>query len=376
MTQTNDLEPANAPVRLLAPERRLDDTLRPTYDGKFGQLLALCLKSLFLSIVTLGFYRFWGRTRIRKYLWSRVSLGGERFEYDGTGGELFRRFIVTLIVLSPIFVGPGLVKLAGASAGVSRAVDSAQGIVLLILAYFGYYTGRRYRLSRTTWRGIRGGLEGRAGTYSAHAVKSNLLSLITLGLYGPWQRVRLWRYEADNTRFGERFFAFTGSGRELFPAYIMSLVMFGAACAIIGFVGYGTVMEHARLVAQKKDLGGVYVTGAFLVIMIPVSWTLAMLLYEAGWLSFQAERTQFGDVTLRADFRAWPLLRLRLGNLCLMLVTLGLGWPFVAQRTLRFLCRAIEVEGASSLDSLVQQPGAERPPAEGLAQLLDSGGIA
>ena len=72
------------------------------YDGNTGSLLWLWLKVLGLSIITLGFYRFWGRTRIRTYLWSHVSLLGDRCEYDGTGMELFLRFVVALFILVPL----------------------------------------------------------------------------------------------------------------------------------------------------------------------------------------------------------------------------------------------------------------------------------
>src|SRR5882762_4713710 len=85
------------------------------YDGRLGPLFSLWLKVTLLAFLTLGFYRFWGRTRVRKYLWSRISLDGERFEYDGTGGELFRRFLVTLVVLAPLLLAPQVANLAGLS---------------------------------------------------------------------------------------------------------------------------------------------------------------------------------------------------------------------------------------------------------------------
>src|SRR5437879_4402991 len=118
------------------------------YDGRVGPLFRLWFKVTLLAVLTLGFYRFWGRTRIRKYLWSRVSLDGERFEYDGTGGELFRRFLVTLVVLAPLLFAPQIARLAGASPGQTGIVQAVQVLLLLFLAYLGYYAGRRYRLNR------------------------------------------------------------------------------------------------------------------------------------------------------------------------------------------------------------------------------------
>src|ERR1700736_3169356 len=86
---------------------------RLVYDGDTGALFVLWLKVLGLSMITLGFYRFWGRTRIRTYLWSHVSLLGDRCEYDGTGMELFLRFVVALFIFVPLLSITQLAALIG-----------------------------------------------------------------------------------------------------------------------------------------------------------------------------------------------------------------------------------------------------------------------
>jgi uncharacterized membrane protein YjgN (DUF898 family) len=58
---------------------------RPLYDGKLGELYAIYLRHLVLMLLTLGWSRFWGRTRIRRYLWNHFALLGDRFEYRGGG---------------------------------------------------------------------------------------------------------------------------------------------------------------------------------------------------------------------------------------------------------------------------------------------------
>ena len=60
--------------------------------------------NLLLTIVTLGIYRFWAKTRIRRYLWSQTEFLGDRFEYTGTGKELLIGF---LIVFAFLIVMPG-----------------------------------------------------------------------------------------------------------------------------------------------------------------------------------------------------------------------------------------------------------------------------
>jgi len=58
---------------------------RPLYDGRLGDLYAIYLRHVVLMLLTLGWSRFWGRTRIRRYLWSHMSIFGDRFEYRGRG---------------------------------------------------------------------------------------------------------------------------------------------------------------------------------------------------------------------------------------------------------------------------------------------------
>ena len=41
-----------------------------------------------LLMLTLGIYRFWLTTDIRRFLWSNTELAGESFEYTGTAREV------------------------------------------------------------------------------------------------------------------------------------------------------------------------------------------------------------------------------------------------------------------------------------------------
>lgn len=78
-----------------------------TYDGQTGEVYKIWLLNLILSILTLGIYRFWGKARMRRYMTAGFSLGDDRFEYTGTGGELFWGFLKALffvmIFLIPFF---------------------------------------------------------------------------------------------------------------------------------------------------------------------------------------------------------------------------------------------------------------------------------
>jgi len=66
-----------------------------------GELFGIYAINLFFTILTLGVYYFWGKTRVRRYLLSQTEFDGDRFEWHGTGKELFIGFLKALIVPRP-----------------------------------------------------------------------------------------------------------------------------------------------------------------------------------------------------------------------------------------------------------------------------------
>ena len=69
------------------------------YDGRLGELYSIFLTNILFTILTLGIYQFWAITRYRRYFWSRTQFQGERFEYTGTGRQLFVGFLLAVLAL-------------------------------------------------------------------------------------------------------------------------------------------------------------------------------------------------------------------------------------------------------------------------------------
>ena len=74
------------------------------YRGTQGPLFWLALKTALLTLVTLGIYRFWAKTRVRKYFWSATAPGGDPIEYTGNGLEKLLGFLMAVAFLA-IYLG-------------------------------------------------------------------------------------------------------------------------------------------------------------------------------------------------------------------------------------------------------------------------------
>jgi uncharacterized membrane protein YjgN (DUF898 family) len=308
---------------------------RPEIDARGHELFGIFIRNVLLSVLSLGIYRFWGRTRLRRYLWSHVSFLGDRFEYTGTGRELFRGFMRAAVVLAVLFAlhFTASMALRAMVPPLALSLDAIWGVGLLYLALVGAFGARRYRLSRTLWRGIRGAQGGSSWAYAARGLFYWLLTAVTLGFYAPFRSINLTRYETETMSFGNRVFAFDGRGADLLPRYALAWFL------------------------TLPTLG------------------IAWFWYQAHYFRYIAEHTRWGHLRFRAEVTGGALLVLTLSNLVLVVLTLGLAYPWAVLRRLRFLANTLVMVGEVEAYTVTQSTAEVPATGEGLFDLLDTGWV-
>ncbi len=81
------------------------------FAGDRADFFHLVKRGAGLEFVTLGFYRFWLATDIRRHLWSNTEIDGDAAEYTGRAKELLIGFLVALAILVPVYLAYFLVGL-------------------------------------------------------------------------------------------------------------------------------------------------------------------------------------------------------------------------------------------------------------------------
>jgi len=279
--------------------------------GNGGEFFGILFINQLKTILTLGIYHFWAKTRARQYIWTNTTFAGDHFSYHGTGKELFRGFVKFLGILFVIGTLLGVIQIYGGDLG----QVSANLVSILLLGYVPVLMvgAWRYRLSRTAWRGIRFSFRGEGKEAAMIYLKGSLLTLITLGLYWPYFRMEAERFWRGNCYFGHINSEFSGEAKEIFAKYVLALFL--------------TVLT-----------GGIY------------------------WIWFQAylkrycwSHTHIGNGSFRFSATGGEWFVLKLVNGLLLLLTLGLGYSWVAVRNHRFFADHLTMEGDFNVDFVVQE---------------------
>jgi len=390
---------------------RSDSDTAVSFHGSWREFAPIALSNILLSIVTLGFYRFWGITRERRYFWSNTQFIDDRLEWAGTGRELFVGFIGVIILL----LIPLLALQFGIQALILRDLKAAAVLVgllaygaLIYLIGIATFRALRYRLSRTRWHGIRGGSDQAGLRYGLSYIWKTLAGAIPLGLLIPRASMSLWKERWEAMSFGPYEFVSTPDWKRVMKRYALLylvpiLAVIGGAITAAASVGSGSGAFMVFVVLLLS---------AYLILpFIALGYYAAYLREVVGTLSMSSLNFHFAART-----KQWILLYL--GNAAIYLIAASIAFllvilvtgisleklfnpaqpamvspmaslalfiaiilplafvsPFIRYRNWAFFIDHLEVTGEISLSSLSQSTSNTQSHGEGLLEALDIGAI-
>ena len=302
------------------------------YLGTGGAILVMGLKHALLTIVTFGIYAFWARNNMRVFHYSHTELGGEPFSYHGTGGELFKGSIKAGLIIfgiSFLFALVPSLLLGETQQTVQIMMALALYPVVIGLSLAAVVLARRYRFSRSSWRGIRFSYHGRVGEYIPMVIKGVFLSVITLGFYSPRFANERRAFLVNNTRYGTEPFIYEGTARPLYGEFIKAFLL-TIPTLFLSWIWYGAFVQR-----------------------------------------YQWSQTRVAGARFLCTVTGGGLLSLHVTNLLLVVFTLGIGTPWAIARMHQYAADNLVMRGAPDWAAIHQRAEAAGATGEGLAEGLD-----
>ena len=246
------------------------------FTGENAMFRRLVTKGALLELVTFGFYRFWLTTDIRRHLWSNTEVDGDAMEYTGRGKELLLGFLIALAILAPAFF---LYFLAG--------IESER------------YKARRYRLTRTVWRGVRFWMTGSGWSYAWRSLLWGLLVGLTLGFAYPFRSAALERYKLGHTFYGNLPARFEATGGALFKR-VWWIWLFGLMAAFGAFGGPLLVNAIGHATGHPWNHEGLI---GFIALLLYIALPFLHAMRMATEWRWWAEGIRFGDMAVACELK-------------------------------------------------------------------------
>jgi len=360
-----------------------------SFTGSGGEYFRIWIVNILLSIVTLYVYSAWAKVRTRRYFHGNTVLDGSAFEYHARPLQILVGRIVAVALFAAVTFGGILHPFAPLV---------ASGVLLLVLPW-AIWRSTMFNARMTSHRNVRFGFDGGLGRMylyvlvlpflpliAAAAVGGMLLAtdaggsaaggVFALGVVGfyalaPWVHRKLAEYFSDNHRYGRAAFDATLSTGRFYAIYLQSFLL--AVVVLLVFAGAvigAAALSGLTLDGARESLGEVIgddteaLAGTAILLLYP-------LLFLVGYFVTAFFRARIRDhlyastvvdgrVRLESTVRTWPLWWLMIGNLLLLVFTLGLAWPWVEVRKARFFARNTAAFAPEGLHAVIDDERARQ----------------
>ncbi len=351
------------------------------FHGNWQDFAKIAFPNLLLTIVTLGIYRFWATTREREYLWGQTQFIDERLEWTGKGIELFIGFVMVFFLIILPF---GLIQFIS-NAAIFRgreefaiAIQLALFVMIFYLGGVAYFRALRYRLSRTYWRGIRGGSDNPGFGYGLSYMWKSVAGWLPIFLMVPWSSISLWNERWGSMSFGSHKFESNAQWTDLMKRYLLFylvpfLIVVGGIVAGIGAVASGIEGGDDSLGTAGAAAFGIYII--FLVLAFYILLPIAALMYYSKFFRVGVGGLKLHKLEFEFTARSADWILFSLANMAIIMCTLGIGYIFMPYRNWTFFVRHMEAYGEINLDELTQSETKRAKHGEGLLDAFDVGAI-
>ena len=355
--------------------------LKIQFTGSGSEYFRIWIVNLLLSIVTLSLYHPWAKVRRLRYFYGNTLVDGHALDFHGNPLKMLRGY---LLVGALVFCYSMAGQFSKAAAVVAVAIFAVVFPALL-------RASMQFRLANTSWRGLRFRFSGSlSGAYQAMLplfVPTFLFALLGMQMTDPvhppaWYLqaiggvflltivlapLVLWnfkRYQHDHYGLGQWQTRLTiGPG----SVYWLALKMIGlwvisiVALIIVGFVlavvaGVATGLSNGFNKESFSHAGPmvfvfvlIFVVCYLVALMVPVPYAMSRT-QNLIW-----NGTRCNELRFESKLLLGPLIGLTIKNWLLMVVTLGLYFPFASVAFYRMRLESVTPHLSGDLDQLQAQ---------------------
>lgn len=348
--------------------------LRIEFTGSGSEYFRIWIVNLLFLLLTLGIYYPWAKVRRLRYFHGNTLVDGEPLGFHADPKKMLKGYLLVGLLL-------GLYSAAGKFSAMAGLVA-----FVLVMAIWPALlkSSMQFRLANTSWRGLRFRFKGSVADAYKAVLPLFLPSLVIVvaltavvdpnkppAWYGftvlgvtllslaviPWLLWNLKQYQHNHYALASLQTSFRASRGSFYMVFfktfgvtLLAIALVAALAAAVFFAFKGGLVQGA---GSRLTLILVVVLGVMsclVAIILAINPYITSRLQNLVWT-----RTGNGSLRFLSNLRFKSLFLLTLKNWLLILLTLGLYWPFASVALARLRLEAVSVKTRISPEALVSQ---------------------
>jgi uncharacterized membrane protein YjgN (DUF898 family) len=349
-----------AALRSLAP-------MPLTFTGSGPEYFRIWIVNLMLTIATLGIYSAWAKVRRLKYFYQNTRLAGASFNYHGNPKAILKGRGIALVLL-----------LAWKYAPINELWGAAIWIAFAAVWPWVLVRSLKFKRRNSSYRNVRFRFDGAAReVYLPFTMLLGILFIVAFALQSgaamhsgphmllglsagvilvalvPHFHFVLQQFAATRTLFGQTRARYKARVWDFYKVYLLPVV------AVIAGIFLFVALIAAAAFAGKPRTGIAVGIGIATVVLV-----YGFILFVGPYFTARLQNLTWSNMRLgphrfESRARVWPLFRITLVNLLLIVLTLGFYRPFAVVRLMRYRIESVSMLPGGDLESFVSGSGAE-----------------
>ena len=349
-----------------------------------SEYFRIWIVNLLLIALTLGIYLPWAKVRKLKYFYSNTWIDGDALDFHGEPRRMLRGTLMAAVFLIAYSWGGKVSPWA--------ALIAALAFVALWPALF--RASMRFRLANTSWRGLRFRFAGGLPDAYAAMLPPLALALLPVALMGllaqpepagkppqippsaatfvglamllfaltlPYFLWRLKRYQHGHYAWGSLQTELRARPGSVYWIFVKAI-----GIGLLALLGLGFLI-WTILAGRHPGATGPWLLTFWLMMLLAIALfnVLPKAYVQVRLQNLFWSRTGNGNARFKSHLQLGQFFALQLKNYALILLTLGLYWPFAVVATRRMQIEALQLHSRIELDRITQTAAREDPGAAG-----------
>ena len=348
------------------------------FRGTGGEYFRIWIVNLALTIITLGIYGAWAKVRTYRYFRGNTFLAGHPFDYHASPV----RILIGRLIAVTVLLGYGL------SAQIHPYVAAGWGLLFLFVMPWLVVSSLRFNARNTSYRNVRFNFVGTTAGAARVYILYPILSIFTLLLTWPLVHRARDYFIVNNHTFGGKHFTTKFSAGDIYGVFLTAIAIFIGSMVSLFAIAFVLLFILGLAVGQHFNPAefrhSPFAAGAsVLVFFAAIAFYLTFLFIATAvqiYIRVKSMNLSIdnavldGGHELRSELEVMPMAWIVFTNGLLILLTIGLYYPWAMVRLTRYEYSCFALQAASNLDEFTSEAMATQGAiGEEIASFFDLG---